>query len=256
MLLAHEVDGDHAAPAIVLVHGITESRETWRPIRDALVVDHRVLTVDLRGHGASAHQPPYDPQHYAEDVAETIAAVELAEPILVGHSLGGVVVTVVPAFCDAVIGVVNVDQPLELGAFQGAVQQLEPQLRGTPEQFAEAMNAVFASMYGALDGDELVRIRSARRPDQDVVLGTWALLLDSTPEQLAATTPGLLAAVGGRPYLSLHGIDPGPGYADWLTANLPSATVEVWADHGHYPFLVDPKRFLDRLAEFERQVRG
>ena len=256
MLLAHEVDGDDDAPAIVLVHVITESRATWRPIREALVVDHRVLTVDLRGHGASAHEPPYDPQHYAEDVAETIAAVGLIDPLLVGHSLGGVVVTVVPAFCDAVVGVVNVDQPLELGSFRDALLQLEPQLRGSPEEFTAAMNAVFDGMYGALDGDELARIRAARRPDQDVVLGTWALLLDSTPEELAATTPGLLAAVGVRPYFSLHGIDPRPGYADWLTANLPSATVEVWPDHGHYPFLVDPKRFLDRLAEFEREVRA
>jgi hypothetical protein len=32
--------------------------------------------------------------------------------------------------------------------------------------------------------------------------------------------------------------------------------VEVWADHGHYPHLVDPARFLLRLAEFEATVRA
>ena len=62
MLLAHELAGDASAPAIVLVHGITESRETWRPIIEALAADHRVLAVDLRGHGASEHEPPYDPR--------------------------------------------------------------------------------------------------------------------------------------------------------------------------------------------------
>ena len=104
MLLAHELAGDDGAPAIVLVHGITESRETWRPIIEALAADHRVLAVDLRGHGASEHEPPYDPAHYGGDVAETIAAAGLIEPLIVGHSLGGVVVTAVPAFCPAVVG--------------------------------------------------------------------------------------------------------------------------------------------------------
>ena len=55
-----------------------------------------MLAVDLRGHGASAHEPPYDPQHYAQDVAETIAAAGWIDPLVVGHSLGGVVTTVVP----------------------------------------------------------------------------------------------------------------------------------------------------------------
>jgi hypothetical protein len=32
--------------------------------------------------------------------------------------------------------------------------------------------------------------------------------------------------------------------------------VDVWADHGHYPHLVDQARFLQRLAEFEAAVRG
>ena len=58
------------------------------------------------------------------------------------------------------------------------------------------------------------------------------------------------------PYLSLHGMDPGPDYAAWLQNLVPTATVEVWPDMGHYLHLVDPGRFLARLAAFEVQVRG
>ena len=58
-----------------------------------------------------------------------------------------------------------------------------------------------------------------------------------------------------RPSLSLHGIDPGPEYADWPQARIPRAVVEVWPDLGHSPMLVEQQRFLDRLAELEREVR-
>jgi pimeloyl-ACP methyl ester carboxylesterase len=52
------------------------------------------------------------------------------------------------------------------------------------------------------------------------------------------------------PVLSLHGIDPGPDDIAWLTGLVPSVEVEVWADHGHDPHLVDPSRFLARVEAF------
>ncbi|MDP2290729.1 MAG: alpha/beta hydrolase, partial [Actinomycetota bacterium] len=69
-----------------------------------------------------------------------------------------------------------------------------------------------------------------------------------------ATVEALASAIT-VPYLSLHGIDPGPDYGDWLTRLVPTATVELWPDLGHYVQLVEPDRFLARLAEFEAAVR-
>jgi pimeloyl-ACP methyl ester carboxylesterase len=129
-------------------------------------------------------------------------------------------------------------------------------LRGTPEQFRQAIDMVFDSLTPPLTGDELARVRSGSRPDQEVVLGTWSVILDGDPQEVDAGIAGLVAGVGDRPYLALHGIDPGPGYAQWLQARLPQATVEVWPDHGHYPMLVDQPRFLTRLAAFEDEVRA
>ena len=44
---------------------------------------------------------------------------------------------------------------------------------------------------------------------------------------------------------------PGVEYATWLKSVVPTATLEIWPEHGHYPHLVDPQRFLDRVREFE-----
>jgi pimeloyl-ACP methyl ester carboxylesterase len=254
MRLAHELVGRSHHPSLVLIHGITESHHTWHPLVHRLAEDHLVLAVDLRGHGDSDRSDPYDPLTYAGDVVETASALGIEAPLVVGHSLGGVVATAFAAIAPCV-GVVNVDQPLRLAAFKEGLMQLEPLLTGSREQFATAIDMVFASMVGPLPADEAARVQALRHADQSVVLGTWDSVLHSSAEELDATVAALAGAVT-VPYLSLHGIDPGPEYAAWLTGLVPSATVEVWADHGHYPHLVDQARFLQRVQQFEAMVRG
>ena len=226
----------------------------WHPLLDSLADHHRVLAVDLRGHGDSEACDPYDPASYAANVVETAQALGFQAPLLVGHSLGGVVVSAYAAMAPCV-AVVNVDQPLRLSGFKEGLAGLEPMLRGDDETFLMAIDLLFNSMEGPLSDEEKARTRALRRPDRDVVLGSWASVFESTVEELDAQVEAIAGAVR-VPYLSLHGIDPGPGYAEWLTGLIPTATVEVWADHGHYPHLVDPARFLARLAAFEAGVRG
>ena len=254
MILAHELVGRHDAPAVVLVHGITESHRSWHPLIEPLARHHSVLAVDLRGHGDSDHDDPYDMPAYAGDVIETYTALGMRDVLLVGHSLGGAVVTAAAAMAPCA-AVVNVDQPLRLAAFKDALTAIEPALKGTSANFTATMQAMYDSMAGPLGPVESARLSSIRRPDQTVVLGTWQTVFDSTPEQLDATVGAMLSGVT-VPYLSLHGDDPGDDYATWLTSHCANATIEVWPGHGHYPHLVDQQRFLDRIMAFEAEVRG
>ena len=244
----YEVAGD--GPAVVLVHGITENRHSFDPLVGALAADHRVVAVDLRGHGASERRPPYDALTMAADLHVAVRAAGATDPLMVGHSLGGVVVSLYAASYPG-RGVINIDQALALGGFKAILASVEPQLRGDDAAFRSIVDAMFDGFYGPLPDPERARLEALRRPDREVVLGVWDLVLTSDPEELDALV-GASAAAITAPYLALHGIDPGDEYTTWLHAQLPSATVEVWADHGHYPHLVDPERFLARLREFER----
>ena len=251
-LLAHDVTGD--GPELVLVHGITESRHTWDPLIDTLARSHRVLAVDLPGHGQSARGDAYDPISLATAVYNTANSVGMTAPLLVGHSLGGVVVSAyAAAFGAGVRGVVNIDQPLQLSAFQGALQHAAPMIRGTDEEFRAFLQALFSSMDGALPTSERARIATNSRPDQRVVLALWSAVLDSSSAELDASVDALAAGIR-VPYLALHGIDPGPDYPAWLTSRVPLATVDVWAGLGHYPHLCEPDRFVARLAAFEHSI--
>lgn len=247
MLLAHDRTG--SGPALVLIHGITESRHSWDPLVPALAESYDVLAVDLRGHGDSPAGDVYDPISMATDVAETAAAAGMTAPLVVGHSLGGIVASAFAAVARP-RAVVNVDQPLRLADFKEQLGQLEPMLRGDEASFATAIELIFQAMNGPLPADEVARVGALRRADQQVVLGVWGTVFESTAEELDATVSALAGAIT-VPYLSLHGIDPGEAYTHWLRQLLPTATVEVWPEQGHYPHLVHPARFVERVVDFD-----
>lgn len=243
--IAYDTAGDGSP--LVLVHGITESRRAWDPLLPALAADHTVVAIDVRGHGASGSADTYDAAAMAGDVAAVVAELGLADPVVVGHSMGGIVATAY-AGRHRCAGVVNVDQSIALGDFQDLVRGVEPMLRS--DAFGEVMAGLFDSMHGPLAADEVARLGALRRPAPEVVLGVWAPLLELDRAALDALVAEVADAVH-VPYLALHGIDPGAGYAQWLETAIPSAHLEVWPDHGHYPHLVDPDRFVARLRAFE-----
>lgn len=244
-------DESGSGDPVILVHGITESSVSWAPVAERLSSTNRVITLDLRGHGDSGTADRYDLEAMAGDVAAVAMASGAERPHLVGHSLGGAVVSAVGAALP-VSSVVNVDQSLQLGAFKGQLMEFEAQLRD-PEAFPLVIGAMFEMMAGPLAGTaEFDRVTAARRPDQSVVLGVWEMLLTMSEAEVNAVVEAALAGYAGVevPYLSLFGIDPGEGYGAWLAGHITDAVTEVWPDQGHYPHLVEPDRFVARLHAF------
>jgi 2-succinyl-6-hydroxy-2,4-cyclohexadiene-1-carboxylate synthase len=68
---------------VVLVHGFTQTMASWRPVADALAVDHRVVRVDAPGHGGSST--------VRADLATSARLVGDAggRAVYVGYSMGG-----------------------------------------------------------------------------------------------------------------------------------------------------------------------
>lgn len=249
MILAHDVSG--SGPLLVLVHGITEDRRSWDPVD--LSGSFTVVRVDVRGHGDSEAAEPYDIPTLATDIHDTVAqlqekgAVPDGPPIVVGHSMGGIVATAYGALFPA-RAVVNVDQPLHLAGMQQQIQQAEGMLRG--EQFPLFIHGMFAQMAGELDPGEVERVNALRAPKQDVVIGMWSPLLDGSPEELAGLVDRLTRVPADVPYLVITGLDAGPEYAAWLQQIIPHTVHEVWQPPTHYPHLVDPARFVARVDAF------
>ncbi len=85
--------GDTALPPLVIVHGLRDHSHSFDDLARGLVDRFHVLALDLRGHGDSETTPYYAFGHFALDLHNLIRALRLERPIIIGHSMGGEVVT-------------------------------------------------------------------------------------------------------------------------------------------------------------------
>jgi len=87
MILAMTEAGE--GPPLVLLHGLFGAGQNWGGIRRALAPRYRVLTPDLRNHGASPRAAAMDYATMAADLAETLDAAGVPRAAVLGHSMGG-----------------------------------------------------------------------------------------------------------------------------------------------------------------------
>jgi pimeloyl-ACP methyl ester carboxylesterase len=88
--LYYETHGDDDGRPLILLHGGLGSGEMFGPILPALAANHRVIAVDLQGHGRTADiDRPLDIRLMADDIAALIDHLGLDRPDVMGYSLGG-----------------------------------------------------------------------------------------------------------------------------------------------------------------------
>jgi pimeloyl-ACP methyl ester carboxylesterase len=79
-------------PALVFIHGFSCDHSNFEPQARYFSTGHRVISVDLRGHGRSdAPDQEYTIEGFADDVAWLCARLDLERPMIAGHSMGGMV---------------------------------------------------------------------------------------------------------------------------------------------------------------------
>src|SRR2546423_11956752 len=83
--------GDAEAPALVCLHGVSAHGRRFRRLaEERLASRFRVLAPDLRGHGRSGYEPPWNIATHLADVIETVDAAGVEQPTALSrHSFGG-----------------------------------------------------------------------------------------------------------------------------------------------------------------------
>jgi pimeloyl-ACP methyl ester carboxylesterase len=236
--LTYESHG--AGTPVVLLHGLTFDRTSWRPIIERLGDDVHTIAIDLPGHGESGGAP-CTLDELAAQVHALVEELGVDRPVVVGHSMGGTLALIYgSAFPTR--GVVDIDSPLDVRPFAALVRQLEPALRGPG--FAQAFEPVRRSMRV-----DLVREPLAQQIRQDVVVGYWQELMDADVDALQRR----IEHEAGRievPALLLFGQRLPAADRDYIEAHVPRGEVEEWDGDGHCLHLVEPDRFAARLREF------
>src|SRR5271154_1613009 len=79
-----------SGPALLLIHGMAGTHETWQAVIEPLAERHTVIAVDLPGHGASeAGAGDYSLGSLAAGLRDLLVKLGQERATLVGHSLGG-----------------------------------------------------------------------------------------------------------------------------------------------------------------------
>ncbi|RBW71331.1 2-succinyl-6-hydroxy-2,4-cyclohexadiene-1-carboxylate synthase [Bacillus taeanensis] len=85
-----EIEGE--GPPLLLLHGFTGSLQTWAPFLPMLTKKHKVITIDIIGHGLS--QSPenaarYTMENVSADLLSLLNQLEIEKINIVGYSMGG-----------------------------------------------------------------------------------------------------------------------------------------------------------------------
>jgi len=182
--LAYE-DRGVGKPAFVFVHGWTCDRSFFAPQAEHFARRHRVVSVDLRGHGASDKpQGQYPIAAYADDIAYVIEQLGLGKVVAVGHSMGGIaVLQLAAAYPDRVAAIVMVDP---------APFVFPPELRAGIEAMVAAIEAGNQEPRRQFIAQHLFLPTSDRRLVEDVLA-----VMMAAPSHLAASAMrGILAFDG------------------------------------------------------------
>lgn len=243
-------DGPRDAPVLLLVHGSASSVRSWDALLPLLLENHRVVRVDLLGHGRSAK--PADADYGIAEQARRAGAeldrLGIGHAVVAGHSTGGLVATALAEERPGLVtAVVLVDTGPSMDTYIGPQTAFDPEqwARLTDEQIREAMSSAFrpgfeapASLVEDVRGMTFAAFAAAQRGAVEY------LVRQSIPDRLTAL---------GTPLLVLFGEDDRrwrPATALAAYRAVPGARAVALPGVGHSPILEDPGRTAEALLAF------
>jgi pimeloyl-ACP methyl ester carboxylesterase len=175
-------------PPVLLVHGIACDHTHFAPQFEHFARrGHRVVAVDLRGHGKSdkPHQS-YTIELFADDLAWMCEQLGLHKPVVIGHSMGGVVdLGLAMRYPDLPSAIVMIDAPVVRPAEgRAAMQRLLERLRGA--DYREAMRSLVTDVLFISTDDQQRKERIAQQMSsapQHVVVSAFEGMRDYDPTE-------------------------------------------------------------------------
>jgi len=255
-----------SGPVVLLIHGIGDSSDTWRPVLDDLARDHTVIAPDLLGHGRSEKpRADYSVAAYANGMRDLLGVLEIDRVTVVGHSLGGGVAAQFayqfPDRCERLV----------LVGSGGVGRTVSPLLRMATVPGAELMMPLFAlapvKMLSRMTAEVLRHFDTALGRDAEEVLAVFDALPDTSARRAILRTlrsgvdwRGQVITMLDRAYLAegiptlliwgrRDAIIP-LGHGRLAHAAMPGSRLEIFDEAGHFPHHFAPERFSEVVVDF------
>jgi pimeloyl-ACP methyl ester carboxylesterase len=230
-------------PALVFVHGWSCDRSYWRAQMDHFAASHRVVAVDLGGHGESGlGRKDWTIAGFAGDVRAVVEALGPGKVVLVGHSLGGpVIVEAARLMPERVAALVSVDFFNDVDRRFGAKER---------EGFLAPMRADFSKATEAFVRQEMFVARSdpklVDRISRDMAAGPSVVGVSAMDNLLRYDQGAALAAA--KVPVRLINADKWPTNLEGARRHNPKVELAVMPAVGHFLMMEAPDEFNRLLA--------
>jgi len=260
-LIAYTLAG--AGPAVVLVHGLGGTRQTWRCLIPTLAQTHTVIALDLPGHGDS--DPPagdYSLGAHACAIRDLLLALGQRSATIVGHSLGGgVALQTAYQFPDRI-------ERLMLISSGGLVSEVAPILRAATLPGAQTVVAGLAQIPVAVTRRVMALLPPfAASPDSDALASalrglanaqqrrafvrTAHTVIDWRGQSVSANRQlGLLRDVPVLVAWGTRDTTIPPHHHQSFAERVPHAVMVEIPGAGHYPHETEPGQLLAAMDTF------
>jgi pimeloyl-ACP methyl ester carboxylesterase len=264
--------GADARLPVICIHGLTRNSADFDELAPELAaMGRRVIAVDVRGRGHSAHDPNpdnYNPNVYAADIARLMEHLGLARAVFVGTSMGGLITMTLAArrlklIAAAIINdigpVMSVRGLQRIAGYAGRCNAV-----GSWEEAAAYLRDINACAFPANSSEEWGKW--ARRAFEQKDDGQLALRYDpniATAIQTGTLRPTSLAArmafrrlARRRPTLLVRGALSDlveQSQADWMRKAAPELQYVEVPEVGHAPMLTEPAA-LEAIRTFLARV--
>ena len=247
--ICYEVHGS-GEPALVFVHGWSCDRSYWRRQLGHFAARHRVLAIDLAGHGESGvGRRAWTMPTFGDDLVAVVERLALADAVLIGHSMGGdVIVEAALQLADRVRGLVWADTYNALG---------EPRTRADMEEFLVPFREDFVSASRDL-------VRRMFVPGSEAGLVEWVVAdMSAAPPELAFAAleqniGNHQAILAGLPRLAAPVVAINADYrpTDIESLQRHGVGTKLMSGVGHFLMLEDPDTFNRLLGETIEEFKG
>ncbi len=235
-------DGRRDEPPVILIHGAGSSHLVW-PAELRRLSGHRVLAVDLPGHGRSVGVAQQTIAAYANQMVEFLSSIGLYRAVFVGHSMGGAVALELAIQHPAhVAGLGLISTGAYLGIDPGFVENLS-----NPLTVPSAIHAFQAKAFGPrIDPGLLDRCMQIMKDTRTSVLyGDWRACADFDQRESIARIEAPAWIITG----SEDRLIP-VSYAHFLVGRMPAARLQILPGAGHMALLEQPGQVAQGLQQF------
>jgi len=238
---------------VVLLHGLFGSLDNLGMVTRYLYKQFDVISMDLPDHGQSPHTEQFSYVNYAQMVMDTITALGLSQPVLLGHSMGGkVAMHIALHYPDMVSKLIVADiapvkySPRHNNVFAGLQAVDLAQIQSRKE--AEAMMAQHIVEPGVIQF--LLRSLSKNEHDQfqwrfnlPLLLRDYAQLSDGIDSDTPFEKPALFIKGGESEYIT-------SAHRPVINRLFPHATAKIMQGTGHWLHAEKPSVFSKLVADF------